>query len=85
MPVLATSPAAHRPGQRRRAVEVGHDPAALVVRGRRDRKPVGRGVEVDGPHRGRDRREALVEVVEARGVEPQVVDVLLEHPGSHRA
>ena len=44
--------------QRRRAVEVGDHTAGEVVRGRRDRQPVARGIEAGRPARLPDRREA---------------------------
>ena len=49
----------------------------------RDGEPVPGGVQADGAHRRRDRREAIVELVEPRSVQPQVLDPLLEHPGRH--
>ena len=78
---LAAGPQA---GQRGGAVEVGDDAAGEVVGGGGDRAASrwpGRG----RPPRsdGGDGREALVEALEAGGVEPQVVDALLEHAGGH--
>ena len=76
--------AAHRPGSDGGAVEVGDDAAALVVGGRGDGQPVGGRVEPDRRERGRDRREALGEVLEPGGVEPHVVDALVEHARGDR-
>jgi hypothetical protein len=83
-PVHATSPHAHRPGERGGAVEIGDDAAAQVVGGRRDRQPVAARVEADRPHCGRDRRETFVERFKSGGVEPQVVRALFEHARRHR-
>ena len=44
-PVEATSPAAHKPGERGAAVGVGRDAAHVVVRGRRDRDQLARRID----------------------------------------
>ena len=49
------------------------------MRGRRDRQPVLGRVEADGAARGPDRREAPLEVVDHRGVEPQVLGAGARH------
>ena len=50
-----------------------------------DRQPVRRRVEADLGQRHGDRREPLVEVLQDGRVQPQVVHVLLDHPGGHGA
>ena len=80
-PLHATSPATQSPGSVGGAVEVGDDAAAAVVGGRRDGQPVGGRVEADLGERRHDRGEPLGEALEAGGVEPEVVDALLEHAG----
>ena len=52
-PVSAASPAAHRPSSDDGALEVGDDPAARVVGGRRDRQPVAARVEPGAAQRRR--------------------------------
>ena len=84
-PLQLASPATQRPGQRRRAVEVGEDAAAAVVGRRRDGEPVLGGVQPDVGELGRDRREPFGEAVEPGGVEPQVLDALVDHAGGDRS
>ena len=79
---LAARPQSRKGGG---AVEVGHDAAAEVVGGRRDREEIARRVEADGPHRGGDRGEPLVEALETGGVQPQVIDALGQHALGHGA
>ena len=66
-------------GERRGAVEVGDDAAAVVVGGGRDGQAVRGGIEPGAAQVGGDGGEALVEALEAGGVEEHVVGVLLEH------
>ena len=65
--------------QIRRARQVGHDAAALVVGRGRDRQPVRRGVQPRAVQVGVDRGEASVEVLQPGGVEPNVVRALVDH------
>src|SRR5437773_1183433 len=58
-------------------------PAPSVMARWSDRQPVDGRVEADGAHRVGDGGEAGVEVGQPGGVEPQVVDTLLEHLGRH--
>ena len=62
--------------ERRGAVEVGDDPAAVVVGCRRHREPVSPGVEAHRRERGGDGGKALAEALEPGGVEPHVVGAL---------
>ncbi len=82
-PVQATSPAGPQAGQGGGPVEVGQDAAGEVVGGGGHRQPVARRVRgrCHVPMRrwsGSGRRR-----LETGGVEPQVVDALLEHAGRH--
>ena len=85
-PLHAASPHAQRSGQRRRAVEVGDDAAREVVRGGRDRQPV----RASGRGRRSGTRAQIVgkrarEVVDHRGVEPEVVGAGRAHALVDRA
>src|SRR5581483_5247054 len=76
---LAAGPQA---GQGGGAVDVGHHAPAEVVGGRRYRQPLPGRVETGVAAVGPDRGEAPGEVVDRRGVEPQVVEAPVdETPG----
>jgi hypothetical protein len=70
--------------QRRSTVEIRDHATTQVVRRRCDRQPVAGRIEPDLLERGCDRRKALVEPFELRGVEPQVINVLFQHARGHR-
>ena len=70
--------------ERRGAVEVGDDPAAVVVGGRRHREPVSPGIEAHRRERGGDGGKALAEALEPGGVEPHVVGALFGEAGHDR-
>ena len=78
---LAAGPEAR---QRGGAVEVGAHTTGQVVGGGRDREPVVRRIEADGAARLPDGREAGRELVDAGGVEPEVLEVALDEPSADR-
>ena len=71
--------------ERGRAVEVGDDAAREIVRGRRDGQPLLGRIEIGAQAREPDRREVVLEVVDHRGVEPDVLLARRLHPFVDRA
>ena len=84
-PCTATSPAAHRPGSDVAPSRSVTTPPHSVVGGRGDGQPVRGRVEADlARARRRWSGTAASKSLEAGGVEPDVVDALLEHARGHR-